>query len=104
MGERGRHEEGENERGERPERSVEVGRGVQVGGGVCGREGVERVDTAKEDLSSENSGHEKRLRRGLGGETAQFWCQRRSDVDNSLCSRRMYCQRQKCNLRENGYV
>jgi len=50
VGERGRDEEGEDERGERPERPVEVGRGREVGGGVRGGEGVERVDAAEEDL------------------------------------------------------
>ena len=50
VGERGRDEQGEDERGERPERPVEVGRGREVGGRVCGREGVERVDAAKEYL------------------------------------------------------
>lgn len=50
MGERGCDEEGEYECGERPERPVEVGRGREVGGGVGGREGIERVDTAKDDL------------------------------------------------------
>ena len=46
----GRDEEGKDERGERPERPVEVGRGRQVGGRVRGREGIERVDAAGEYL------------------------------------------------------
>jgi hypothetical protein len=50
MGKRGRDEEEEDERCERPERPVEVGRGREVGGSVGRREGVERVDTAKDDL------------------------------------------------------
>jgi hypothetical protein len=50
MREGGRDEEGKDERGERPERPVEVGRGREVGGRVCGREGVERVEAAKEYL------------------------------------------------------
>jgi hypothetical protein len=50
VGEGGRDEEGEDEGGQRPERSVEVGRGREVGGSVGGREGIECVDTAKEDL------------------------------------------------------
>lgn len=50
MREGGRDEEGKDERGERPERPVEVGRGREVGGRVCGREGIERVDAAKEYL------------------------------------------------------
>ena len=48
--ERGGDKEGEDERGERPEGAVEVWRGREVRGGVGGREGVERVDTAKDDL------------------------------------------------------
>ena len=48
--ERGGDEEREDERGERPEGAVEVGRGREVRGGVGGREGIERVDTAKDDL------------------------------------------------------
>lgn len=54
VGERGRDEQGEDERGERPERPVEVGRGREVGGRVCGREGVERVDAAKEYLVTQS--------------------------------------------------
>lgn len=50
MGERGRDEEEEDKRCERPERPVEVGCGVEVGGSVGRREGVECVDTAKDDL------------------------------------------------------
>lgn len=50
MGEGGRDEEGKDEGGEGPERPVEVGRGREVGGRVCGREGVERVEAAKEYL------------------------------------------------------
>ena len=48
--ERGGDEEGEDERGERPKRAVEVRRGREVRGGVGGRKGIERVDTAKDDL------------------------------------------------------
>ena len=50
MCERGRDEEGEDEGGERPEWPVEVRSGREVGGGVRGREGVERVEAAEEDL------------------------------------------------------
>jgi len=50
VGEGGRDEEGENEGGERPERPVEVGRGREVGSGVCWREWIEGVDAAEEDL------------------------------------------------------
>lgn len=50
MGERGCDEEGEDEGRECPEWPVEVGRGGEVGGSVGGREGIECVDTAKEDL------------------------------------------------------
>jgi hypothetical protein len=46
----GRDEEGKDERGERPERPVEVGRGRQVGGRERGRDGIERVDAAGEYL------------------------------------------------------
>ena len=57
MREGGRDEEGKDERGERPERTVEVGRGRQVGGRVCGRERVERVDAAGEYLGRVGSGN-----------------------------------------------
>ena len=50
MGERGCDEEGKNEGCERPERPVEVGQGREMGGSVGRREGVEGVDTAKDDL------------------------------------------------------
>lgn len=50
MGERGCDEEGEDEGRERPERPVKVGRGREVGGSVGRRQGVECVDTAKDDL------------------------------------------------------
>jgi hypothetical protein len=50
VGEGGRDEEGEDERRERPEGLVEVGRGREVEGGVCYGEGIEGVDSAKEDL------------------------------------------------------
>jgi hypothetical protein len=50
VSERGCDEEGEDEGCERPERSVKVGCGREVGGGVGRREGVECVDTAKDDL------------------------------------------------------
>jgi hypothetical protein len=50
VGKRGCDEEGEDKGCERPERPVEVGRGGEVGGSVGGREGIECVDTAKEDL------------------------------------------------------
>ena len=50
VGEGGGDEEGEDECGERPEGPVEVRRGREVGGGVRWGEGVERVDTAEEDL------------------------------------------------------
>jgi len=50
MREGGRDEEGKDERGERPERPVEVGRGREVGGRVRGREGIERVEAAKDYL------------------------------------------------------
>lgn len=50
MGERGRDEEREYERCERPEGPVEVRRRREVGRGVRGGEGVERVGAAEEDL------------------------------------------------------
>jgi hypothetical protein len=50
VGERGCNEEGEDEGRERPERPVKVGRGGEVGRSVGRREGVECVDTAKDDL------------------------------------------------------
>ena len=50
MREGGGDEEAEDKGVERPERSVEVGRRREVGGGVGGRERIERVDTAKDDL------------------------------------------------------
>jgi hypothetical protein len=50
VGERGCDEEGEDEGRESPERPVKVGRGREVGGSVGRREGVECVDTAKDDL------------------------------------------------------
>jgi hypothetical protein len=50
VGERGCYEEGEDESGERPEWSVEVGRGREVGGSVGRREGIECVNTAEDDL------------------------------------------------------
>lgn len=57
MREGGRDEEGKDERGERPERPVEVGRGREVGGRVCGREGIERVDAAKDYLGRVRGGN-----------------------------------------------
>ena len=50
MRERGRDEEGEDECCERPEWPIEVGRGREVSGRVCWREGIEGVDTTKEYL------------------------------------------------------
>jgi hypothetical protein len=64
MGKRGRDEEEEDEGCERPERPVEVGRGREVGGSVGRREGVERVDTAKDDLSCEATSIFKRINGG----------------------------------------
>jgi hypothetical protein len=75
VGERGCHKEGEYERGESPERSVEVGSGRQVGGSVGRREGVESVDAAKEDLSSKKKKSENsvfRVRKKQK-ENALFW-------------------------------
>ena len=57
MREGGRDEEGKDERCERPERPVEVGRGREVGGRVCGREGIERVDAAKDYLVERGCGN-----------------------------------------------
>ena len=94
MCEGGRDEEGEDERGERPEGPVEVRRGREVGGGVRWGEGVERVEAAEEDL--------KRTRKLLcsTGKCAdvRFWCRRRNGVGSSRHSRKTHCWRQRCSL------
>jgi hypothetical protein len=59
VGEGGRDEECEDERCERPEWPVEVRGGCEVGGGVRGGEGVERVDAAEEDLKGKKKKTER---------------------------------------------
>jgi hypothetical protein len=76
--ERGCHEEGEDERSERPERPVKVGRGRQVGGGVRRREGVKGVHTAGKNLYSER-GLMSQKASGMGGKhtvlvSTSKWC------------------------------